>query len=153
MFGSPQRGVNAYAKVGLETGIAAASPHKLIVMLYDGAIVALINATNHMKAGNIEAKGKAISHAIQIIDNGLRASLDKEVGGDIARNLDALYEYMSARLLTANLQNQIEILDEVRGLLTDLRDTWKQIGDEVPQPPAGGAPLASQKQGPVFSAI
>jgi flagellar secretion chaperone FliS len=153
MFGSPQRGVNAYAKVGLETGIAAASPHKLITMLYDGAIVALINAGNHMKAGNIEGKGKAISHAIQIIDNGLKASLDKEVGGEIAKNLDALYEYMTARLLTANLQNQVEIVDEVRGLLTDLRDTWKQIGDEVPQQPSGGAPLANQKQGRVFSAI
>lgn len=141
MFGSPQRGVNAYAKVGLETGIAAASPHKLIVMLYDGAIVAVMNAANHMKAGNIEAKGKAISHAIQIIDNGLRASLDKDVGGDIARNLDALYEYMSARLLTANLQNQTEILDEVRGLLTDLRDTWKQIEDG-----GSGAPVANHKQ-------
>ena len=146
MFGSPQRGVNAYAKVGLETGIAAASPHKLITMLYDGAIVALINATNHMKAGNIEAKGKAISHAIQIIDNGLKASLDKEVGGDIAKNLDALYEYMSARLLTANLQNQVEILDEVRGLLTDLRDTWKQIGDEGGAAPTGGAPVANHRQ-------
>ena len=146
MFGSPQRGVNAYAKVGLETGIAAATPHKLITMLYDGAVLAVINATTHMKAGNIEAKGKAISHAIQIIDNGLKASLDKEVGGDIAKNLDALYEYMSARLLTANLQNQVEILDEVRGLLTDLRDTWKQIGEEGNGAPAGGAPVANQRQ-------
>ncbi|HEX8601053.1 MAG TPA: flagellar export chaperone FliS [Pseudoduganella sp.] len=151
MFGSPQRGVNAYAKVGLETGIAAATPHKLVAMLYDGAILALINATTHMKSGNIEAKGKSISHAIQIIDNGLKASLDKEVGGDIARNLDALYEYMSSRLLTANLQNQVEILDEVRGLLTDLRDTWNQIGDAVQHAPAGGAPLASQKQARAYS--
>lgn len=153
MFGSPQRGVNAYAKVGLETGIAAATPHKLITMLYDGAVLAVINATNHMKAGNIEAKGKAISHAIQIIDNGLKASLDKDVGGEIARNLDALYEYMSARLLTANLQNKVEILDEVRGLLTDLRDTWKQIGDEAQHAPAGGAPLANQKQARAYSTI
>ena len=139
MFGSPQRGVNAYAKVGLETGIAAASPHKLIVMLYDGAIVAILNGMTHMKAGNIEEKGKAISKAIQIIDNGLRASLDREVGGEIARNLDSLYEYMSSRLLTANLQNSTDILEEVRGLLADLRDTWKQIGDE----PTGATPLRS----------
>jgi flagellar protein FliS len=151
MFGSPQRGVNAYAKVGLETGIAAATPHKLITMLYDGAVLAVINATNHMKAGNIEAKGKAISHAIQIIDNGLKASLDKDVGGEIAKNLDALYEYMSSRLLTANLQNKVEILDEVRGLLTDLRDTWKQIGDEAQQASAGGAPLANQNQARAYS--
>ena len=146
MFGSPQRGVNAYAKVGLETGVASATPHKLITMLYDGAVLAVINATTHMKAGNIEAKGKAISHAIQIIDNGLKASLDKEVGGEIARNLDALYEYMSSRLLTANLQNQVEILDEVRGLLTDLRETWKQIGEDAQHAPTGGTPLANHKQ-------
>jgi flagellar secretion chaperone FliS len=139
MFGSPQRGVNAYAKVGLETGVAAASPHKLIVMLYDGAIVAILNGMTHMKAGHIEEKGKAISKAIQIIDNGLRASLDREVGGEIARNLDSLYEYMSSRLLMANLQNSPDILEEVRGLLADLRDTWKQIGDE----PTGAAPLRS----------
>lgn len=144
MFGSPQRGVNAYAKVGLETGIAAASPHKLITMLYDGAIVAILNGMTQMKAGNIEEKGKALSKAIQILDNGLRASLDREAGGEIARNLDALYEYMSSRLLTANLQNDPAILQEVHGLLVDLRDTWQQIGDA----PAGGAAIGNQKQAP-----
>lgn len=144
MFGSPQRGVNAYAKVGLETGIAAASPHKLITMLYDGAIVAILNGMTQMKAGNIEEKGKALSKAIQILDNGLRASLDREAGGEIARNLDALYEYMSSRLLTANLQNDPAILQEVHGLLVDLRDTWQQIGDA----PTGGASIGNQKQAP-----
>src|SRR5450830_1749149 len=75
MFGSPQRGVNAYAKVGLETGVASASPHKLITMLYDGAIVAILNGMTQMKAGNIEEKGKALSKAIQILDNGLLVDL------------------------------------------------------------------------------
>jgi len=144
MFGSPQRGVNAYAKVGLETGVASASPHKLITMLYDGAIVAILNGMTQMKAGNIEEKGKALSKAIQILDNGLRASLDREAGGEIARNLDALYEYMSSRLLTANLQNDPAILQEVHGLLVDLRDTWQQIGDA----PTGGASIGNQKQAP-----
>jgi len=128
MFGTTSRGVNAYAKVGLETGVTSASPHKLIVMLYDGALAAIMTAITQMKAGNVQEKGKAISKAIQIIDNGLRASLDKEAGGEIARNLDALYDYMSRRLLEANIKNQPEILDEVRGLLADLRDTWNQIG-------------------------
>src|SRR5689334_14605377 len=103
MFGTTQRGVNAYAKVGLETGVTAASPHKLIVMLYDGALAAIMTGITQMKAGNVQEKGKAISKAIQIIDNGLRASLDKEVGGEIAQNLDALYDYMSRRLLEANI--------------------------------------------------
>ena len=128
MFGTQQRGVNAYAKVGLETGIVSASPHKLIVMLYDGALVAVLSAQMHMKSGNVPEKGKSISKAIQIIDNGLRASLDKEVGGEIAENLDALYEYMGARLLAANLNNDITVLEEVQRLLTDLRETWNAIG-------------------------
>ena len=128
MFGTQQRGVNAYAKVGLETGIGSASPHKLIVMLYDGALVAVLSAQMHMKSGNVPEKGKSISKAIQIIDNGLRASLDKDVGGQIAEGLDALYEYMSARLLMANLNNDISLLEEVQRLLTDLRETWNAIG-------------------------
>ena len=128
MFGTNTRGVNAYAKVGLETGVSAASPHKLIVMLFDGALAAIATAGAQMAAGNIQEKGKAISKAIQIVDNGLRASLDREAGGEIASNLDALYEYMSGRLLHANINNDQQALEEVRGLLADLRDTWNQIG-------------------------
>lgn len=129
MFGPRQNGVHAYANVDIETGIIAASPHKLIVMLFDGALVALSAALIHMKAGQIAEKGRAISKAITIIDSGLRASLDKKVGGEIAESLDALYEYMSARLLLANLKNQPDILEEVQRLLTDLRDTWNAIGN------------------------
>lgn len=136
MFGTMKRGVNAYAHVGLETGVASASPHKLIVMLYDGALVALLNAKANIAANNIAAKGTAISKAITIIDNGLRASLDKSAGGEIAANLDALYDYMSRRLLHANLKNDVSILDEVHRLLSDLREAWVAIGDKVGQPAA-----------------
>lgn len=129
MFGSRQTGVNAYAKVGMETGVVAASPHKLIVMLFDGALVSITNALINMRSGNIGEKGKAISKAIMIIDSGLRAALDKKVGGEIAEGLDALYEYMSGRLLTANLKNDPAILEEVQRLLTELRDAWNQIAD------------------------
>lgn len=128
MFGSRQSGVNAYAKVSIETGVVAASPHKLIVMLFDGALAALSAALLHMRGGNIPEKGKAVSKAILIIDSGLRASLDKKAGGDIAEGLDALYEYMSERLLIANLKNEPAILEEVQRLLTDLRDAWNAIG-------------------------
>jgi flagellar protein FliS len=129
MFGSRQTGVSAYAKVGMETRVVAASPHKLIVMLFDGAMVALSNALLHMRGGDIEAKGKSLSKAIAIIDSGLRASLDKKAGGEIAEGLDALYEYMSARLLTANLKNDPAIIEEVQRLLTELRDAWNAIAD------------------------
>ncbi len=139
MFGNMKRGVSAYANVDLETGIASASPHKLIVMLYDGALVALRNAKTNMTAGNIPAKGAAISKAITIIDNGLRVSLDKTSGGAIAENLDALYEYMNRRLFQANLQNDVAIVDEVHNLLADLRGAWVAIGEKVEQPPAAAS--------------
>lgn len=140
MFGTMKRGVNAYANVGLETGIASASPHKLIVMLYDGVLTALVKAKGNIAVNNIAAKGAAISHAITIIDNGLRVSLDLKAGGEIAENLDALYDYMSRRLFEANLKNDVTILDEVHRLLSDLRSAWVEIGDKVGQP----QPMASQ---------
>jgi flagellar protein FliS len=137
MFGSMQSGVNAYATVGIETGVTSASPHKLIVMLFDGALVALNSAVLHMKAGKIAEKGAAISKAIMIIDSGLRASLDKKAGGEIAEGLDSLYEYMGSRLLQANLKNDVVILEEVQRLLGDLRSAWNAIGNT---PAAGGQP-------------
>jgi len=128
MFGSSiKKGANAYANIDMETGVLAASPHKLIVMLFDGAIVAIGNGLQHMRNNEIAAKGKSISHAISIIDSGLRASLDKQVGGEIALNLDALYEYMSRRLIMGNLHNQEEPLLEVQNLLKDLKSTWEAI--------------------------
>jgi flagellar protein FliS len=142
MFGTMKRGVNAYANVGLETGIASASPHKLIVMLYDGALVALLSAKTNIAANNIAAKGTSISKAITIIDNGLRASLDKDAGGEIAANLDALYDYMSRRLLHANLKNDVPAIEEVHRLLTDLREAWVAIGDKVAQPAGAATPAA-----------
>ncbi len=139
MFGSSQaRGANAYAKVGIETGVIAASPHKLIVMLFEGAIVAISNASQHLSNGEIASKGQSISKAIAIIENGLRASLDKKAGGEIASNLDALYEYMSARLIRANLDNNQDMLIEVKNLLKDLKSAWEAIapGNEpVPEAP------------------
>lgn len=137
MFGSKQSGVNAYAKVGIETGVISASPHKLIVMLFDGALVSVTAAIMHMKAGDIPAKGAAISKAIMIIDSGLRAALDKKAGGEIAEGLDALYEYMGSRLLQANLKNQVDILEEVQRLLGELRGAWNAISaDNAPRPQA-----------------
>lgn len=149
MFGSTRGGANAYAKVGVETGVGAASPHNLIVMLFDGALIAINSALQNMKIGNVAGKGQAISKAIMIIDSGLRASLNKEAGGVIATNLDSLYEYMSNRLLIANLRNQPEILEEVLRLIKDLKSAWEAIGvsanqqapatREIPRMPAHDA--------------
>jgi flagellar protein FliS len=141
MFGSTKPGANAYAKVDIDTGALAASPHKLTTMLFDAALLALVMAQHHMKANEIEKKGKAISRAIMMIESGLRASLDKKSGGAIAENLDALYEYMGQQLLTANIKNQPELLVEVHMLLTDLRATWLEID---PAAPATAAQPAAQ---------
>jgi flagellar protein FliS len=152
MFGSTTRsGASAYGTVGLETGVGAASPHKLIVMLFDGAMAALIKANHNMNAGNIALKGSAISHAISIIDNGLRASLDKDSGGEIAQSLDALYQYMSERLLIANLKNRPEILQEVHGLLKELKGAWVSIGTD-PAVKAEPAPAPSLARDPLAPA-
>lgn len=139
MFGMSQRGANSYAKVGLETGVVASNPHQLIVMLFEGALTAVRAGHAHMKAGEIQKKGMAISKAILIIENGLRASLDKNAGGQIATSLDALYDYMGRRLLLANLGNQPEILEEVQNLLLDLKSAWDAIGATV-KPAVSAAP-------------
>jgi len=119
--------IQAYAKVGVETGVSAADPHRLVLMLFEGAIAAVIDAKRHMTSGAVAAKGEAISKAIMIVDDGLSASLDVDAGGALAQNLRALYAYMSQRLLLAGAKNQPELLDEVRILLGELKDAWASI--------------------------
>ncbi|MDE2343430.1 MAG: flagellar export chaperone FliS [Betaproteobacteria bacterium] len=119
--------IKSYVDVGMETNVSSADPHKLILLLYQGALLAIASARNHMLRKEIALKGKSVSHAITIIDEGLKASLNQEAGGDLAGNLASLYEYMSRRLLQANLENDPAILDEVSGLLTELRSAWENI--------------------------
>jgi flagellar protein FliS len=133
--------IKAYAKVGVESGVTTADPHKLISMLYQGALLAIANAKNGLIRKDIPAKGAAISQAILIIDDGLKASLDKNVGGELAHNLAALYDYMTSRLLTANMSNDMAALDEVARLLTDLKGAWDSIRPGTAAPAA--APLAT----------
>ncbi|ELI7924532.1 flagellar export chaperone FliS [Yersinia enterocolitica] len=121
-------GSQAYAQVGLESGVMSASPHQLIVMLFDGAQSALVRARILMNQGDIPAKGAALSKAINIINNGLSAGLDMEKGGELAENLSALYDYMSRRLLHANLHNDEQAITEVLALLENIADAWRQIG-------------------------
>ena len=118
---------NTYANVGLETGVVAASPHQLITMLYEGAELAVRMAIKHIQEGNLLKKSAAISQASAIILEGLRAALDLKQGGDLAQQLDALYDYMNKRLMLAHLNNQTAPLDEVLGLLRELHGAWLQI--------------------------
>ncbi|TXI16557.1 MAG: flagellar export chaperone FliS [Nitrosomonas sp.] len=129
MYAAINNGVSAYQRIGVETSVQSADPHKLILMLFEGAQEALAKARLHMHRNEISEKGRMISKAIMIIDHGLKASLDMNAGGDLAIKLQALYEYMAHRLLIANIQDNVEIVDEVDGLLFELHDAWKKIGE------------------------
>lgn len=130
MFASMGKPTAAYEQVSLSTSIESADPHRLILMLFEGATAALNSAKFCIKDGNIPAKGASISKAIDIITNGLQASLDLKAGGELAERLAALYEYMSSRLLWANLKNDVAVLDEVLALLGEIHDAWRQIGPD-----------------------
>jgi flagellar protein FliS len=135
MYG--QNAANAYRKVGLETGVIAASPHQLIMMLFDGA-----KARVHFEDGRIADRGQALSKAIGII-GGLRDGLNMEVGGELSRNLGDLYDYMGRRLLEANLENDVAKVREVDTLLDTIASAWREI-----TPAAGtGAPAAQAGTG------
>lgn len=139
MFAS--RAAQAYSQIGVETGVAAASPHQLIVMLYDGALDAIAQARGHLAAGRIADKGRALTRAIAIVDEGLRACLDP-AGGEIAAHLAELYAYMCRRLLLAGANNDAAALDEVTALLAELRGAWASI-DASAAAPAPNVRLAT----------
>ncbi|HJW24569.1 MAG TPA: flagellar export chaperone FliS [Rhodocyclaceae bacterium] len=127
------RATAAYEQVSLTTSIESADPHRLILLLFEGATAALNSAKFLMQDGNIPGKGAAISKAIDIITNGLQASLNAEQGGELAERLAALYEYMSNRLLWANMKNDSSALDEVLMLLGEIHDAWRQIAPNKQQ--------------------
>jgi len=122
-----KQGTRAYAQVDLHSRLAGATPHQLITMLFEGAHSAIVRARLYFENGNIAKRGEMISKAINIIDNGLRSALDHEKGGEIARDLEALYSYMSRTLLQANLNNDPSSLAHVDEILMNIAETWKEI--------------------------
>ncbi|MGE0485463.1 MAG: flagellar export chaperone FliS [Gammaproteobacteria bacterium] len=122
--------VDQYARLGLRTDVETATPHRLILLLLDGAVDKLRLARMAMEQGRVADKGTNLSWAISIID-GLRASLDTDRGGELALNLDRLYDYMTRTLVTANLDNDAAKVDEVTGLLGEIRAGWKGIERQV----------------------
>jgi flagellar protein FliS len=132
MFSAGRKPTDAYTQVSLETGVASADPHKLVMMLFDGAVLSLSLAVQAMKDQRIAEKGRAISDAISIISSGLQASLDTTSGGELADRLNALYDYMCERLIFANLRNDPAAISEVIGLLDELRGAWAEIAKDAP---------------------
>lgn len=122
---------DSYGAVQVSTGVATADSARLILMLFDGLIESLAVARGHITYGNVAGKGKALSRASGIV-MGLQGALDFEQGGNLARNLDDLYSYVTRRLLHANANNDIDAIDEVRGLIQEIREAWCTLPGLMP---------------------
>jgi len=121
--------VHQYRKIGMTNTVNESSPHRLIQMMMEHALAKLNFASGYIERGEIEKKGRAIGDAISLI-NGLQASLNHKTNSRMSENFDALYAYMMRRLLTANLKDDVGILEEVAGLLRELKDAWDAIADD-----------------------
>lgn len=132
---APARGAaaaaNAYHQVGVQTDVVAASPHKLVAMLFDGFLDALAQAQGAIAQGDIALKCKAITRALDILNEGLRGGLNMEEGGPLAAELNGLYGYIGTRLLEANLRSSPELLSECKRLIEPLREAWTAVGPRV----------------------
>lgn len=117
----------AYQRIGVETGVAAATPHQLVLMLFDGFDESLVQAVGAIRSRQVDQKCRAIARATRIVDEGLRASLNMTQGGTLAADLHTLYAYISGRLLHAQLTNDVAALDECRRLMQPLREAWVSI--------------------------
>ncbi len=120
----------AYQTVATHGGVAASDPHGLIVMLLDGALERIAAARGFMANGMQAEKGRLIGRAVAIVDE-LRISLDGARGGELARNLEALYDYIGRQLMRANAENRVDLLDEVTTLLQEIRTAWIAIPAEA----------------------
>lgn len=138
MFAPYRSPANAYRNLQLESSVSQASPHRLIAMLFEGALGAIAQGRAAMLDGDPAAKGKALTRAIRIVEEGLKASLDP-AGGELTERLSALYDYIGRQLLVASARNDASLLDQVTALIVPLRDAWLAID------PARAADLDEQR--------
>lgn len=124
-----------YHSVQVDTGVATATPHQLVTMLFEGFITACSQARGAIQAGNVAAKGRAIGRAARIVEEGLRSGLNLRDGGKLASDLNDLYGYVSLRLTHANLHNDEAAVAECQKLVQPLLDAWRAIA-----PPTQAAP-------------
>ncbi|WP_119967469.1 flagellar export chaperone FliS [Simplicispira lacusdiani] len=122
------RAATAYRQVGVQSCVDGATPHMLIKMLFDGLMQSLNAARGALQRGEIEEKGRQLGKAVRILEEGLKAGLNPEQGGELAGNLRALYDYCIKRLTLANLRNDIGMVEEVVELITPVAKSWEQIG-------------------------
>jgi len=132
-YSKKRSALSQYGKVAAESEVSYATPHRLVQMLMEGALDKVSTAKGQVERGDMEGKSKQISWAISII-NGLRSSLDMEAGGEIAVNLEDLYSYMTRRLIDANVENNAEALDEVSGLMLEIKGAWDSMPEQIRNP-------------------
>jgi len=131
MFAPFRTFASTYSRVGVETGVTEASPHRLVAMLFDGAIESIHQARGALASRDIAAKGQAIGKAVRIVDEGLKGGLDRGAGGQLATDLSALYDYLLRRLTEANLRNDDAALAECSTLLDSVRQGWNGIATQA----------------------
>ncbi|MET4162986.1 flagellar protein FliS [Marinobacterium sp. MBR-111] len=123
------KALSQYKSVDLNAAVASASPHQLISMLFRGALEALAKASGAIERKDVQLRTTQLNKACEIIVN-LKGSLDFEKGGEVAENLDGLYDYMIRALMEANRNNDIAKVKEVSGLVAEIAEGWSQIPSE-----------------------
>jgi flagellar protein FliS len=132
--GAPRAPGQIYRQVAVESQIGGhADAHRLVTMLFDGLFESIAQARGSMRHGDIAAKGRALTRAAAIIEEGLRAALDLRNGGTLARDLHQLYAYVSLRLTQANLKSDEAALDECLRLMQPVAEAWASIDFESGQ--------------------
>lgn len=127
------RAIESYGQVKVSTGASQANNVELIQMLFDGLIESLSTAKGHIQHNNVSEKSKAIARASRIV-LGLQGALDFEKGGDLAANLNELYNYVTRRLLHVNARNDLQALEEIHSLMMEIRSAWETVPDLIPRP-------------------
>lgn len=122
----PLRQANALYQQNSVAGVESADAHQLVSLLLDGAMDRIAQARGHLQHGNVAAKGSCISKAVAII-GALRDSLDHAVDPAFSQRLESLYEYVTRRLLYAQLHDNVAALDEASRLLAPVREGWQGI--------------------------
>ena len=122
--------LNSYKKIAADVEVENADAHNLIKLLMQGALDKIAIATGMLEHGDIPGKGENIGKAIDIVAH-LRASLDLQKGGEVAAELERLYEYILRRLLHANQTNNVAVLQEVSSLISRIKEGWDGIPDEI----------------------
>ena len=127
MYGNTQENYDAFYETDMAAKVAAATPHQLVMMMFDGLEDELVRAKSHILAKRYERKAQSINKCINIL-NALTSALDYEKGGELATNLASIYDYCVHRLYEASNALSAEMIGEVEVLIAELRDGWNAIG-------------------------